>query len=84
MDGAFCRQADIAGQAAQEELSDFTSAPMGFAALEADDEAFDLHGELVSVAHWPAGAVAESVKAVLLIAIEDFVACFAGNSELAA
>ena len=61
MDCTFCRQAEIAGQAAQEELSDFTSAPVGLTALKADDEAFELGGQLVGVAHGPPGAVAEGL-----------------------
>ena len=77
MDCAFGRQADIAGKAAQEELSDFTGAPMGLVALEANDEFFDLVGELVGVAHRPAGPVGEGLETVLLVAIEDFVAGFA-------
>ena len=57
MDGAFCGEADIAGQAAQEELPDFAGAPARFVALEADDEALDLGGEPIGVMDGPAGAI---------------------------
>jgi hypothetical protein len=77
MDGAFCGEADIAGQPAHEELSDFAGAPVGFVALEADDQAFDLGGELVGVMDGSAGAVGEGLEAVLLVTVKDFVAGFA-------
>jgi len=76
VDGAFGRQAQIARQPAQEELSDLTGAPMGLVALEADDQALDLAGQLVGVTDGPAGAVGEGLEAMLLVAVEDFVAGF--------
>ena len=77
MDGAFGGQAQIAGQPAQEELPDLTGSPVWFVALEADDQALDLAGQLVSVAHGAARAVAESLEAMLLVAVKDLVAGFA-------
>ena len=77
MDGAFGGQAQVAGQPAQEELPDLTGAPVGLVALEADDQALDLAGQLVGVADRPAGAVGEGLEAMLLVAVKDFVAGFA-------
>src|SRR5262245_21839774 len=57
---------------------------MGLVAFEADDQAHDLAGELVGVADGAAGAVGEGLEAMLLVAVEDFVAGFTRNSELAA
>ena len=65
MDGAFCGEADITGQSSQEELSDFAGAPVWLVALEADDQALDLDGELVGVKDGSAGAVGEGLEAVL-------------------
>src|SRR5262245_51109981 len=64
MDGAFCREADITGQAAQEELPDLAGAPVRFVAFEADDEALELGGELVGVMDGSAGAVGEGLEAM--------------------
>ena len=77
MDGAFCREADITGQAAQEELPDLAGAQVRFIALEADDQALELGGELVGVMDGSAGTVCEGVEAMLLVAVKDFVAGFA-------
>ena len=49
-------------------------AEMGLVALEADDEAFDLAGELVGVADGPAVAVAQGLEAMHFVAVEAFVA----------
>ena len=49
VDGTFGWQAYIAGQAAQEQLPDLAGAPVGFVALEADDQGLVLDGELVGV-----------------------------------
>jgi hypothetical protein len=57
MDSAFCRGADIPGQAAQEQLPDLPGAPMSLVALAADDQGLDLDGELVGVTDGSAGAI---------------------------
>jgi len=57
MDGAFCGEADIAGQAAQEQLPDFPGAPVWLVALEADDQGLDLDRELVGVVDGSAGPI---------------------------
>ena len=84
VNGAFGRQAQIARQPAQEELSDLTGAPMGLVAFEADDQALDLVGQLVGVADGPAGAVGEGLEAAVVVAPEDLVAGLARDGELAA
>ncbi len=50
MDGGGCGNAGLAGEAAHEELSDLSSSPVGLVTLAADNEAFDLLGELVGIA----------------------------------
>ena len=52
-------------------------APQWFVALEADDQAVDLAGQLVGIAHERARAIAEGGKAMLLVAVKVFVASFA-------
>lgn len=57
--------AQIARQAADQQLADFARAPVRLAAFEADDEALDLRQQLVGVADRPArppGLSAESCK----------------------
>src|SRR5262249_53173433 len=79
-----CREADITGQAAQEELPDLAGAPVRFVAFEADDEALELGGELVGVMDGSAGAVGEGLEAMLLLAVKGFVTGFSGNAGSAA
>ena len=56
----------------------------GFSRFEPDDQALDLLGQLVGVAHRPARAVAQGLEPMLLVAIEDLVAGLAGDAELPA
>lgn len=84
MDRAVGGDAEIAIELTQQQLADLARAPMGLFALAAQDEAFDLLGQLVGVAHRPPRAVGERLEAVLLVAIEDFVARLARDAELPA
>src|SRR3954469_23001232 len=49
--------------------------------LGRDNQALDLGRQLVGVAHRPARAVAERLKAVLLVSSEDLVAGFSRDAE---
>src|SRR5574338_1007076 len=84
MDGALCRNARVLVQAAHQELANLARAPMGFLALEVNDQAFDLRRQLVGVAHWPTRAIAQRLQPAVLIAIEDLVAGLARDSEFLA
>jgi hypothetical protein len=57
---------------------------MRLVALGADDQAFDLLWQLVRIPHGPAGAIIQGLLAVLFVAIEDLVAGFARDAEVAA
>ena len=84
VDGAFGWNAHITSQAFDEDFSDFAGTPVGLLALDAHNQGFDLAGELIGIAPWPTGSIAQGLEAVLLIAIEDFVAGFARDAELEA
>jgi hypothetical protein len=57
---------------------------MRLAAPGLDDQALDLAGQLVGVAHRPPRAVAELFQALVLVAFEDLVAGLARDPELTA
>jgi hypothetical protein len=75
--------ADVAGEAPDEELADLAGAPVRLAALALHDQALDLAGELVGVAHRPPRAITERLQPMLAIAREDLVAGLARDAELA-
>src|SRR5262245_50721752 len=76
MDGAFCREADITGQAAQEELPDLAGAPVRFVAFEADDEALELGGEALA----PPGCRCRRRKVLPMCPVRS-VTCVSGRSK---
>ncbi len=84
MDGAFGRHADVAGEPADQKLTDLACAPVRLLWLEADNEALDLLRQLIGVAHRAPAAVGKSLKPVFLVAIEDLVAGLPGYAELPA
>ena len=84
MDGALGRNADVAVQPPDQQLADLARAPVRLLALEPDNQALDLRRQLVGIAHRPPRAVAQRLKPVLLVAIEDLVAGLAGDAELPA
>src|SRR4051794_38439903 len=57
---------------------------MRLVVLERDDQALDLRRQLVGIMHQPPRTIAQSLEAAFLVAIEDLVAGFARDSELAA
>jgi len=75
--------ADVTGEALDEQLADLAGAPVGLLTLGLDDQAFDLRRELIGIAPGPARSVAEGLQPVLPVAIEDLVAGLAGDAELA-
>jgi hypothetical protein len=72
-----------ARQAADEQLADLARAPVGLAALELDDGPLDRLGQLVGVAHGPAGPVGQPLEPMVLVTIEDLVAGLARDAEVA-
>jgi hypothetical protein len=74
--GALGGHAYIAGQAAHQQFTDLPCTPMRLLAFDGDDARLELGRQLIGQSHRPARAIAESLKAVLLIAVEDFVAGF--------
>jgi hypothetical protein len=84
MDRAVGGDVEIAVELAQQQLADLARAPMGLFVLAAQDEAFDLLGQLVGVAHRPPRSVGQRLEAMLLVAIEDFISRLARDAELPA
>ena len=84
MDGASGRDADVAVQPSDQQFADLACAPMRLVLFETDDEALDLRRQLVGIAHRPARSVRQGLEAMLLIAVEDFVAGLPRDAELPA
>src|SRR3954453_16851189 len=84
MDGTFGGNPNVAGQPADEKIADFAGAPMRLVALGVDDEALDLLRELVGIAHRSPRSIGEGFEPMLLVAVEDLVASFTRDAELAA
>ena len=82
MDGAFSRNPDITVEPPDQQLADLARAPVRLLGLEADNQALDLLRQLVGIAHRPPRAIAQRLKPVLLVAIENLVAGLAGYPEL--
>ena len=59
------RDAHLAGELADQQFPDLPGAPMRLLALELDDQALDLVGQLVGVAHRPPRAVTQCVQPLL-------------------
>src|SRR5438270_11568743 len=70
----FGRNPDVPVEPSYQELADLACAPMRLLAFEANDQALDLLGQLVGVAHGPSRAVGEGFNPVLLVAAENLVA----------
>ena len=84
MDGAFGRNPDIPVEPPDQKLSDLARAPVRLLGLEPDNQALDLLRKLVGIAHRPPGAIAQGLKPVLPVAIENLVAGLAGYAEFPA
>src|SRR6185503_291368 len=84
VDGAFGGNLDVAIEPAHQQFADLAGAPMRLLALQADNQGLDLLRELIGVAYWPPGAVAQRLKSVLPIAVENLVAGLARYAELSA
>src|SRR6516225_8066682 len=84
MDGALGGDADVAGEALDEQFPDLPRAPMRLVLLEPYDHALDRLGQLVRIAHRPSRAVRERLEALVLIAVKDLVAGLPGDTELPA
>src|SRR5260370_8988742 len=83
MNRAFGGDGDV-GEPPDQALADLTGAPTGVFALHVQDKVLHLKRELMSIAIGAAASVRQPLNAAFLIAIEDLVAGFAGNSELPA
>src|SRR6266436_2718490 len=81
MDRALGRNAHIAIQPPDQKLADLAGAPMRLVALGADDPALDLSRQLVGIAHRPGRAVAQGLKPMVFVALEDLIAGLAGYAE---
>jgi hypothetical protein len=79
MDRALGGNADVTGEALDQELADFARAPVGALTLGSDDQAFNLEGQLVGIAPRPPRAVAQGFEPVLVVAIEDLLARLASD-----
>ena len=84
VDGALGGNPDMACQPPEQQFADFARTPMRLIALEGNDQALDLLGQLVGITHRPPRAIAESPTAMLPVAVEDLVPGFARYAELSA
>src|SRR5436305_944414 len=84
MDGAFGRNPNIAVEPPDQQFPDLAGAPVRLLGLEPDNQALDLLRELVGIAHRPSRAIAQGLKPVLPVAIENLVAGLAGYAEFPA
>ena len=84
MDRALDRDSDIAIEPPDQQLADLAGAPARLLALEPDDQVLDRLGQLVGVAHRPAGPIGQGLQPVPLVAVENLVAGLAGDAELPA
>src|SRR5215813_5012486 len=82
MNGAFGRHANVAIEPPDQELPDLARAPMWLLGFELDNQGLDLRRQLVGIADRSSGAVAQRLKPVLVVAIEDLVAGLAGYAEI--
>src|SRR5712671_6550201 len=84
MDGALGRNPDVAVEPPDQEFADLARAPMGLVSLEPDNQALNLLWQLIGIAHWPARPVAQGLKPVRLVAIENLVAGLPRYAEIPA
>ena|SRR5215475_11201017 len=66
MHGAFAANANIAGQAPDQEFTDLVRTPMGLLPLEGEDQAVDRRGRWFGVAQRSARPIGERLKPVIL------------------
>src|ERR1700730_7878921 len=83
MDGALGGNFDV-GESADQTLSNLTGAPAAVLTLHVQDKVLHLKGKLVGIPIGTAAPVRQPLNAAFLIAVEDFVPCFTGDSELPA
>ena len=83
MDRAFGGDGN-AGEPAHEALAEFARTPSGVLALHIQDEVLHLEGKLIAVAIGATASVGQTLKATMLVAVEDLVAGLAGDPELSA
>src|SRR5579864_6999377 len=69
MDRAFGRNLDVAVEPPHQKLPDLARAPVRLLGLDLDNQALDLVRQLVSVADWSPGAVAQCLQPLLLVAV---------------
>src|SRR5690242_14584667 len=84
MDGAFGGNPDIAIEPPDQQFADLARAPVRLLGLQAHNQGLELLRELVGIAHRPPRAVAQRLKPVVLVAVENLVAGLAGYTELPA
>src|SRR6266576_6489376 len=84
VDGALRGHLDIAMEPPHQQFANFARPPIRLVALEADDQAFNLMGQLISIPDRPPRAIGQSRTTVLLVPDKDFVAGLARYSELPA
>src|SRR5512135_3703720 len=84
MDGAPGGNPHVAGQPPDQKLPDLACAPMQLLAFEPDNQARNRLRQLIGVAHRPPRTVAQGLKTVLLVAVENLVAGLTRYTELPA
>jgi hypothetical protein len=75
---------DIAVEPSEQQFPDLACAPVRLLGLEADNQALDLLRQQIGIARRPPRSIAQGLKPMLLVAIENLVAGLAGYAELPA
>jgi hypothetical protein len=78
------RDTHIAGKTPDKQLTDLPGAPMRLLALAFDNHPINGSRQLIGIPHGPARTVAQRLKAVIPVTIENLVPGLAGNPELPA
>ena len=65
-------------------IADLGGTPAGIFALELQDCALDLEGQLIGMAIRATATILQAIEATILVSAEDFVTCGSGDTELAA
>src|ERR1700759_285563 len=84
VDRALGGELDVAVQPPHQQLADLAGTPVRLLALQPDNQRLDLLRELIAITHRPAGPIAERLKPVLPVAVENLVTGLAGYAELPA
>src|SRR6267143_4398978 len=82
VDGAARRNLHLTGKTTQQAFADLACAPVGLFPFEVQDGGLHLLRQLVGITPRPARTVRQSFQTGFLVAVKDFIAGLARDSEL--